>query len=166
MADDPNWRDRISADKLFVGLKEINHGFLPTDLLHLIASYGHKKILTEKEIDKLYLATKYELLDDLEKKIKTDEDREAFEKFKSKIFSYATEEENRIAAYTRNPVFRNFINYLHEKGYDYKGHLVSPFILYQKIKEIFGEEKANDMTEKFKHGGMRHMFQKAPRRTF
>jgi len=166
MADDPNWKKKISADKLFVGLEEINHGFLPTDLLHLIASYGHKKILTEREVGKLYLETKYQLLDELENEIKTDEDREAFEKYKSMLFRNPTEEEIKIPIYNRSPIFRNFINYLHEKGYDYKGHLVSPSILYDKIKEIFGEEKADDMTKKFKHGGIRHMFQKAPRRTF
>ena len=160
MADDPNWKNRLSADKLFAGLEEINQGFLPNDLLKLIASYGHKKILTEREVDELYLQTKYELLDELESEIKTDEDREAFERYKSTLLY------DNYKLKPNSPLYNNFINYLHEKGYDYKGHLVSPFILYKKIKDIFGEEKASNMTVKYKHGGVRHQFQKAPKRTF
>ena len=164
MADDPNndWKNKISADKLFVGLQEINQGFLPNDLLKLISSYGHKKILTEREVEKLYLEAKYELLKDIEKAIKTDEDREAFEIYKDKVLGYTFDNE---VGDIKSRLFRNFINYLHKQGYDYNGHIVSPSILVRKIRDIFGE-KADDMIKRFKHGGMRHQFQKTPRRTF
>ena len=153
MADDPNWKSNKST--ILDWLKKKGHPFnkLAVDTLENIADFSRDEVLSYREVEKEWNRVKSNYLDSLKKSIDVNNYDEIqhynlYNDLLKHTASYNLYEE-------RDPIFMEFIRQL-KKKYNIENVI-------QEYEDII-ERTRNVVYEK--HGGVRHQFQKAPRRTF